>query len=96
MSAEERGRSSYLDLLITTLAEHEKTLDSLVNKLEKIAENLKTLEPDEDDITDFNDKVQQTLQRLPKGYNYRVPKVVHKAFVEITWTEPHEGETDGT
>jgi len=40
MSAEERGRSSYLDLLITTLMEHEKNMDGLVERLEKIAKEL--------------------------------------------------------
>ncbi len=40
MSAEERGRSSYLDLLINTLMEHEKNMDSLVERLEKIAKEL--------------------------------------------------------
>jgi hypothetical protein len=41
MSSEERGRSSYLDLLITTLMEHEKNLDALVEKIEKISEDLR-------------------------------------------------------
>ena len=40
MSSEERGRASYLDLLINTLMEHEKNLDKLINKLERIYENL--------------------------------------------------------
>jgi len=39
MSSEERGRASYLDLLITTLMEHEKNLDSLVERLERLCEN---------------------------------------------------------
>ncbi|RJS76546.1 hypothetical protein CW712_01365 [Candidatus Bathyarchaeota archaeon] len=43
MSSEERGRSSYLDLLITTLMEHEKNLDALVEKLEKTCKDLKNL-----------------------------------------------------
>jgi hypothetical protein len=41
MSSEERGRSSYLDLLITTLMEHEKNLDSIVEKMERMLEELK-------------------------------------------------------
>lgn len=40
MSAEGRGRTSYLDLLITTLMEHEKNLDRLVERLEKTCEDL--------------------------------------------------------
>jgi len=40
MSSEEKGRASYLDLLINTLMEHEKKLDELVERLEKIYENL--------------------------------------------------------
>jgi hypothetical protein len=43
MSSEERGRSSYLDLLITTLMEHEKNLDAIVEKMEKILDELKTV-----------------------------------------------------
>ena len=43
MSSEDRGRSSYLDLLVTTLMEPEKNLDSLIEKLEKISENLSSL-----------------------------------------------------
>lgn len=31
---------AYLDLLATTLTEHEKTLDSLIERLEKISKNL--------------------------------------------------------
>jgi predicted RNA-binding protein YlqC (UPF0109 family) len=43
MSSEERGRSSYLDLLITTLMEHEKNLDALVGKIGQIYENLRAV-----------------------------------------------------
>ena len=43
MSSEERGRSSYLDLLITTLMEHEKNLDGLVDKLESIYKSLTSI-----------------------------------------------------
>lgn len=34
---------AYLDLLATTLTEHEKTLDRLIERLEKISENLAEL-----------------------------------------------------
>ncbi len=40
MSEDERGRSSYLDLLVSTLMEHEKNLDNLVGRLEQIYERL--------------------------------------------------------
>ena len=43
MSSEERGRSSYLDLLITTLMEHEKNLDALVARMDKIYEELQAI-----------------------------------------------------
>ncbi len=43
MSSEERGRASYLDLLINTLMEHEKNLDKLIERLEKIYENLQEI-----------------------------------------------------
>jgi len=42
MSGEDTGRSSYLDLLIATLTEHEKNLDRLLEKLEKVSEGLST------------------------------------------------------
>jgi len=34
---------AYLDLLASTLTEHEKTLDTLIEKLEKVSENLTSL-----------------------------------------------------
>ncbi len=34
---------AYLDLLATTLTEHEKTLDKLIERLERISENLAEL-----------------------------------------------------
>jgi hypothetical protein len=43
MSTEERGRSSYMDLLITTLTKHEKNLDSLSERLEKVHEDLSAI-----------------------------------------------------
>lgn len=43
MSAEERGRTGYLDLLIATLMEHEKKVDSLVGRLKEIAEELSAI-----------------------------------------------------
>jgi uncharacterized coiled-coil protein SlyX len=43
MSSEERGRASYLDLLINTLMEHEKNLDKLIERLEKIYEDLQEI-----------------------------------------------------
>ena len=44
MNSEDRGRSNYLDLLITTLMEHEKNLDSLIERLEILYRNGKTIE----------------------------------------------------
>jgi len=43
MSSEDKGRASYLDLLINTLMEHEKNLDRLIERLEKIYENLQEI-----------------------------------------------------
>jgi len=42
MNINNEGRSSYLDLLITTLMEHEEKTDRLLEKLEKIVRNLST------------------------------------------------------
>ncbi|RLI11247.1 hypothetical protein DRO35_05350 [Candidatus Bathyarchaeota archaeon] len=41
MSSEEKGRASYLDLLINTLMEHEKNLNAIVEKLEKVSKDLR-------------------------------------------------------
>jgi len=41
MSSEERGRASYLDLLISTLMEHEKNLNTIVEKLEEVSQSLR-------------------------------------------------------
>jgi len=43
MSSEEKGRASYLDLLVNTLMEHEKNLDELIEKLEKVYESLQEI-----------------------------------------------------
>jgi len=40
MSSSDQGRSSYLDLLIATLSEHEKTMDRLIEKMEKLSRDL--------------------------------------------------------
>jgi len=40
---EDVGRASFLDLLITTLQEHEKNLDSLIERLERIVQELTDL-----------------------------------------------------
>ena len=43
MSGTEKGRSSYLDLLVATLMEHEKDLDRLIGKLEKASGKLSAM-----------------------------------------------------
>jgi len=40
MSKGDEGRSSYLDLLISTITEHEKNMDKILEKLEEISEAL--------------------------------------------------------
>jgi len=40
MSSEEKGRTSYLDLLISTLMEHEKNLNTTVEKLREVSQSL--------------------------------------------------------
>jgi len=40
---EDAGRASFLDLLITTLQEHEKNMDSLIERLERIVQELTDL-----------------------------------------------------
>jgi len=55
MSSEEKGRASYLDLLVNTLMEHEKNLDRLIEKLEKIYENLQ----------EIYEKREETRERVP-------------------------------
>jgi len=48
---ERRGRSSYLDLLISTLMEHEKKMDSLVERLQKVAKDLSTIHEEDNSNT---------------------------------------------
>jgi len=90
-----REGTAFLDLLIGALMEHEKTLDTLANKLEKIVLSLEKIakerkkagdEP-ERDIDDFTDRVCEHLMRLPKGLNFSILKVTHTAYVKITETE---------
>lgn len=40
---DKRAQYAYLDLLATTLTEHEKSLDKLIDRLEKISRNLARL-----------------------------------------------------
>ena len=41
MSAgEDSGRSSYLDLLISVLSQHEKNMDKVIEKMEKLTQGL--------------------------------------------------------
>ena len=40
---DKKAQYAYLDLLATTLTEHEKTLDKLIERLERISENLAKL-----------------------------------------------------
>jgi len=42
-SADKSVKYAYLDLLATTLTEHEKNLDKLIERLERISENLAEL-----------------------------------------------------
>jgi mevalonate kinase len=40
MSARDSGRSSYLDLLISVLMQHEKNMDRILKKMEKLSQDL--------------------------------------------------------
>jgi glycine cleavage system protein P-like pyridoxal-binding family len=75
MSSEERGRSSYLDLLITTLMEHEKNLDAIVEKMEKITEELKTIrsEPSSKPEKTVDVKVSAIKEKAKKGSSESEP-----------------------
>jgi len=39
-TSEDSGRSSYLDLLIAVLSQHEKNMDRIIEKMEKLSEDL--------------------------------------------------------
>ncbi len=39
-ASEDLGRSSYLDLLIAVLSQHEKNMDKIIEKMEKLSEDL--------------------------------------------------------
>ena len=38
--APDSGRSSYLDLLVAVLSEHEKSMDRILEKMEKVSQDL--------------------------------------------------------
>ena len=46
MSSNDSGRSSYLDLLVATLMEHEKNLSDIIDKMEKVTANLSMQDSD--------------------------------------------------
>jgi len=91
--------TAFLDLLIETLREHEKSLDNVLGRLEKILETVKRTEkqnmPKEFVVDvkateeEFTDTVADFLMHLPKGYNFEIPKIGHTAYVKITYTEPN-------
>lgn len=87
--------TAVLDMLVTTLMEHEKDLDMIVDKLERIVAKLNrvqilaTRSQIEGTETDFMEVVGETLMKLPKGYSFSIPKVTHTAYVKVTWTEPN-------
>jgi len=74
MSSEDRGRASYLDLLINTLMEHEKNLDRLIERLEKIYENLQEIyETREEPET----RRRQALQKMVKSQPSEPPSIIY-------------------
>ncbi len=40
MSTADEGRSSYLDLLISTLMEHEKNMDRILDKMQRVSSDM--------------------------------------------------------
>ena len=90
-----RGRTSYLDLLVTTLTEQEKTLSALVDKLEKIANKLSNIqvstktESREVEIQ-FGENIIEIFNRLPEGYQFVIQRFGHKVVIEITKTKAEE------
>jgi len=41
-TSEDMGRSSYLDLLVAVLSQHEKNMDKIIEKMEKLLKDLGT------------------------------------------------------
>jgi len=79
----------YLDLLIGVLEEHEKALDLIVEKLEKVIAKVnktpdRTGTPEE---RGFVDVIGETLMQLPKGYTFNIKEIRTMANVEISLEE---------
>lgn len=93
----EREKMAVLDLLIATLKEHEKTLDTLIRRLEEAEfECFKRAgdssvpiifnpEPQEED---FLEKLEGFLMNVPEDWSFEVPKIEHTAHITVTYVEP--------
>ena len=54
------GRSGYLDLLITTLTEHEKNMDRLIERIEKLTQDLQNV------LKEFQKEMGKRISASPK------------------------------
>jgi len=67
-AGEDRERYAYLDLLATALTDHEKNLDNLIKRLEKVSEKLSLMvEPESKEQPAPEPKIvreQETLEAL--------------------------------
>ena len=75
-SDDERTRVEYLDLLAATLTKHEKTLDSLIERLEKT-------------LSALIRAGQQTTREAP-ATREDSPKVITYSTIEIPYNRPVE------
>lgn len=88
-----REKIDVIDLIISVLKEHEKVLDGLSQQLEANIKNLEKISKavgvptgttEASGTSDFLDDVASFLMKLPKGFNFEIPKIEHIAYVKIT------------
>jgi len=91
----DEARMDAIDLLVNVLREHEKKLDDIAGRFEKLLNALvltkKTSERSGkvEEVSNFTKQVKEFLTRLPKGFDFEIPKVTHTAYVKIIYVEPN-------
>jgi len=93
------GQKAFLDLLISTLMEHEKKLDAIAAELERIVNNpllialAESKEPEkEEPDMEFKVKLDEFMSKIPEGLNYEISRIKHSAYIKVTYDEGDANE----
>jgi len=65
-AGEDSGRSSYLDLLIEVLSQHEKNMDKIIEKMEKLTQEL-TKTAKREKTSEEKEVPKEEVNTSPKG-----------------------------